>query len=204
MSAENQNEIEAPADAEVENAAGIKLPIGGTVVLSAILRGLGRNLILRGIVEMIIGITLMLVPLEAFRVMTIAIGILLIVDGVVAALFALRTSGSDRNWTVVNAFVLLIVGVVTVCSPLLMDKLWMIALGIWQIASVLTSFFNGGWRRLWSVLSGVLSLVVGIIFIVLPFVALTYVGIIAGCVLTASGFFTICAGADLRIAGRDI
>ena len=198
MSVENQTGTEPATDAEV------KLPIGGATVLSAILRGLGRNLILRGIVEMIIGVMLLLTPLEAFRMVTMIIGVLLIVDGIVAALFALRTRGSDRNWTVVNAFVLLIVGVVTVCSPLLMDKLWMIALGVWQIASVITSFFNGGWRRLWSVLSGVLSLVIGIIFIVLPFVALTYLGIIAGCVLAASGFFTICAGADLRIASKDL
>lgn len=204
MSAENQNEIETSNDAEVKADVGIKLPIGGATVLSAILRGLGRNLILRGIVEMIIGVMLLLTPLEAIRVATMVIGALLIVDGIVAALFALRSRGSDRNWTVVNAFVLLIVGVVTVCSPLVMDKLWMIALGVWQIASVITSFFNGGWRRLWSVLSGVLSLVIGIIFIVLPFVALAYVGIIAGCVLAASGFFTICAGADLRIASKDL
>lgn len=204
MSVENQNGIASPVDAEVKTGDEVKLPIGGAAVLSAILRGLGRNLILRGVVEMIIGVMLLLTPLEAFRMMTIVIGALLIVDGIVAALFALRTRDSDRNWTVVNAFVLLIVGVVTVCSPLLMDKLWMIALGVWQIASVMTSFFNGGWRRLWSVLSGVLSLVIGIIFIVLPFVAMAYVGIIAGCVLTASGFFTICAGADLRIASKDL
>lgn len=204
MSAENQNEIETSTDAEVKAEDEVKVPIGGATVLSAILRGLGRNLILRGIVEMIIGVMLLLTPLEAIRVATMVIGALLIVDGIVAALFALRSRGSDRNWTVVNAFVLLIVGVVTVCSPLVMDKLWMIALGVWQIASVITSFFNGGWRRLWSVLSGVLSLVIGIIFIVLPFVALAYVGIIAGCVLAASGFFTICAGADLRIASKDL
>ncbi len=197
MSDEKRPDTETAVDAEVIPAAGVHS------MLSAILRGLGRNLILRGIVEMIIGILLLLTPLEAFRVLTIIIGALLISDGIVAALFAFRTESADRNWSVVNAFVLLIVGVVTVCSPLLMDKLWMIAIGIWQIASVITALCNGGWRRLWAVLSGVLSLVIGVIFIALPFVALKSVGIIAGCVLTASGFFTICAGADLRIAGRE-
>lgn len=196
MSDENRTETEARTD------SGVIPALGAHSMLSAMLRGLGRNLILRGVVEMIIGIMLLFTPLEMVRILTVVIGVLLIVDGVVAALFALQADNSDRNWSVVNAFVLLIIGVFTVCSPLLMDKLWMIAIGIWQIASVITSFCNGGWRRLWAVLSGVLSLVIGIIFIVLPFVTLKYMGMIAGCVLAASGFFTICAGADLRIAGR--
>jgi len=204
MPEENQVETATPVDPEVKTDAEIKIPIGGVSMLSAILRGLGRNLILRGIVEIVIGVMLLFNPFNTIRVLTMVIGALLIVDGIVAAMFALRTRGSDRSWTVVNAFVLLIVGIITVCSPLWMDKLWMIALGVWQIASVITSLFNGGWRRLWSVLSGVLSLVIGIIFIVLPFVALAYVGIIAGCVLAASGFFTICAGADLRIASKEL
>lgn len=201
MSDENRSANEPPADAEVKAEAKVNLT-GADPVLYAILRGLGRNLILRGIAEMIIGIILLINPFGVLEVLTIVIGVLLIAAGIVAALFALRADDSDRNWSVVNAFVLLVVGVVTVCLPQQMDKIWMIALGVWQIASVITSLFNGGWRRLWSALSCALSLVIGIIFIALPFFALKTLATVAGCVLAASGFFAICAGTDLRIAGR--
>jgi len=169
-----------------------------------VLRGLGRNLILRGVVEMLIGIMLLINPITTIKVITIIIGALLVIDGLVLFWVTLNADGNDRFWTFVNASVLVAFGVVTVCSPLLMDRLWIIALGAWQIVGALFMLAGGGWRRLWAIFSCVLSIVIGVIFVALPFVGLASFALLAGCVMAASGFFSICTGIGLRRSCRDI
>ena len=168
----------------------------------SLLRGLGRNLILRGVLEMLIGIMLLDNPLMTVKMFTIVLGVLLTADGLVLFWAALNAGEKDRLWTFLNASVLVIFGVVTICSPLLMDRLWMIALGVWQIVSALFALLGGGWRRFWGVVSGILSIIIGVIFVALPFVGLTWFAIVAGCIMIASGFFSIFAGTGLRLSCR--
>ena len=178
----------------------------GNVVspVSAVLRGLGRNLILRGALELAIGIMLLVSPLVAIRALTTVVGALLVIDGLVLFWVTTGTAGEDRFWTFVNASVLVVFGVLTVSSPLFMDRLWIVALGVWQIFSALSELIGGGWRRFWGVFSGIVSLIVGAIFIVLPFVGLTFFAVFAGCVMIASGFVSTCAGMGLRHSGGKI
>ena len=169
--------------------------------LSMIFRGLGRNMILRGAVELLIGILLLARPGATLRLLTVIFGILLTVDGVAMLLVALRSKDPIRNWTLANAVALVILGVVAICAPFKMDMLLMVVLGVWQIVSAVTDLLGGGWRKAWGLVSGLLSLAVGIVFVVLPFAALSYIMLIAGCLLIASGIITIFAGAGLRAAG---
>ena len=170
--------------------------------LAMVFKGLGRNLLLRGLVELVIGVMLLVAPARTARILTIAIGILLIADGVALFISSLWSKSSGRNWMVINAIALVVFGAIIICSPLLVDKWLVIVLGVWLIMSAVNELFSGGWRRLWGLLSSVLSLIIGVIFIALPFVGLAYIITVTGVVMIASGVFTFCAGLDLRSAGK--
>lgn len=170
--------------------------------IAAVFRGLGGNLILRGILELAIGILLLVKPLKTVEWLTIILGVLLILDGAVLFLSFLRTKTSGRHWMLINAIALIVLGTVIVCSPLLMSELWIVALGVLHIVSAINELFGGGWRRLMGILSSALSLVVGVIFVALPFLALNAVITITGIMLIAYGCFSLFTGYDLRAASK--
>ena len=170
--------------------------------IATIFRSLGRNLILRGLLELVIGILLLCKPAGTIKWLTIVIGALLILDGVVLFFSYLRTRTSGRHWMLVNAVALIVFGTVIVCSPLLMDYLWIIMLGVWHIVSAINEFFGGGWRRLMGILSCALSLVIGAIFIALPFIALQALILTTGIVMIAYGCFSLFTGLDLHAASK--
>ena len=170
--------------------------------LATIFGVLGRNLMLRGIFELVIGILLLVNPMNTVKWLTIVIGVLLIVDGVVLFLSSLRNNVSGRGWMIVNAVALVIFGAVIVGSPLMMDRLWIIVLGALYVVSAINEFFGGGWRRPLGILSCVLSLIIGVVFIVLPFVGLQAVIFVTGILMVAYGVFSLLTGADLRIASK--
>ena len=173
-----------------------------TSTLAAAFRGLSRNLMLRGLIELVIGILLLCKPVSTIKWLTIIIGLLLILDGLLMFASYLRTKGAGSDWMIVNAIALVALGAVTVSSPLMMDYLWIIMLGAWHIVSAVNELAGGGWRRLLGIASCVLSLIIGVIFIMLPFVGLQALITVAGIVLIASGVFSLLTGADLRAASR--
>ena len=172
--------------------------------LSVLFQGLGRNLIFRGILEITVGLLLLFSPERTIKILTIAIGVLLILDGVVLFLSSLRSRSSGNRWKVINATALVLFGVMIIFSPLLMDHLWIIVLGVWLIVSAINEFFGGGWRRIWGIISCILSLIVGIIFILMPFASIETIVMITGGVLVTSGILTFLAGVDIRVASKKV
>lgn len=183
-----------------ENAA----PPAPVSPLSMIFGRLGKNLILRGILELVIGILLLVTPIKTVTWLTIVIGALLIIDGVALFIAYLRSGDTGSVWMLINSIALVIFGAVIVGSPLMMDWLWIIVLGVWHIVSAINELCSGGWRRPMGLLSGVLSLLIGVIFIVLPFVALKAVILVTGIMMVAYGCFSLITGADLRAASKQL
>lgn len=172
--------------------------------LAQIFRGLGINLIFRGVLEIAVGILLLVAPAPTIKILTIVIGAALILSGLLQLLTAARAKDSKKHWALINAIVLLVLGVLVVCFPLRADKIWIIVLGMWLVVTALNEFFGGGWRRFWGILSCVLSLLIGACFIAFPFIGLECLVLITGGVLITSGVLAICAGADMRIASKKL
>ena len=172
--------------------------------LIPIFRGLGRNLIFRGILEIVFGALLLIVPDKTITILTYVIGVALILSGATQLLAAALSKSSKKSWSVINGIVLLLFGVITVCSPLLMEYLWIVVLGLWLIVSGINEFFGGGWRRLWGIISCILSVAIGVIFIALPFASIGAIVMIVGWVFITSGFLALCAGIDMRVASRKL
>ena len=167
-------------------------------VLGAAMRALGRDLVLRGVLEALVGLLLLLRPMQTAVFITIAVGVFLIIDGATLLFLALRSSGPGRGWLIVNAALLLLLGVFAVWRPVMVDSLWVVILGVWQILGGIETL-AGGINKLWNVFSGVLSLIVGIVFVVSPFVGLMSIIWLIGALLLFSGVVTIIAGTKFRI-----
>ncbi|MBP5531823.1 MAG: DUF308 domain-containing protein [Lentisphaeria bacterium] len=172
--------------------------------LSILFQGLGRNLIFRGILEVAVGLLLLFSPARTIRILIVVIGVLLILDGVGLFLASLRAGSVGKRFAVINASVLVFFGAMTICSPLFMEYLWILILGVWLIVTSISELLGGGWRRIWGIASSLLSLIVGVTFILMPFASVEAIAMIAGGVLTASGILTFCAGVDMRAASRRI
>ncbi len=170
-------------------------------VLGGLFRSLGKNLIFRGVLELLLGILLLLNPLQTTAMLTIVIGAFLIMDGIGILIAGIRHSGAGKAWLITNAAALALLGLVAVLRPILMDTMWVLVIGVWQIFGGIECLAGGGWRRGWNVASGVLSLILGVIFICAPFAGLLSVIWLLGILLISSGVVTVAAGVQLRSAG---
>ena len=172
--------------------------------LAPILRTVGRSLIFRGVLEITVGILLLAAPVQTIKIFTIVIGAALILSGLLQLLTAAGSKNSKKNWALINAAVLLVVGVLVVCFPLKAEKIWIILLGLWLVVSAINELGSGGARRISGILSCVLSLLIGVFFIVYPFTGLAYIVWIVGIVMIVSGVLTLGAGMDMNAAGRKL
>ena len=172
--------------------------------LASAFRSLGRSLFLRGVLEIALGVLLVLYTAHAIKILTIVIGAALGLSGLFQLLIAVRSKDSKKHWALINAVALLVFGIFVIWSPLLADKLWIIVIGIWMIVSAANELFSGGWRRIWGILSCVLSVAIGVCFIVLPFYALDLIAKISGWVMIVSGILVFSAGIDLHSASKKV
>lgn len=179
-------------------------PVKSNPALASAFRSLGRSLFLRGVLEIAFGVLLLIFPGDTIKILTIVIGAALSLSGLFQLLIAARSKDTKKHWALINAIALLVFGILVVCSPLLFDKLWIIVIGLWLIASALNELFGGGWRRIWGILSCLLSLAIGAIFVAFPFIGLTSIILITGWVMITSGVLAICAGVDLLVASKKI
>lgn len=165
-------------------------------VLEAAMRVFGCDLILRGVLEALAGLLLILRPVETAVFITVAVGVFLLIDGAILLVSGLRMPGSGGRWLTVNAALLLLLGAFAVWRPIMVDYLWVVILGIWQILGGVETLSGG--RKSWNVFSGVLSLALGIVFIVSPFVGLFSIVWVIGALLLFSGAIRIVAGIRFR------
>ena len=166
-------------------------------ILSTAMRMLSRDLILRGILEALLGLLLLAKPVQTAVFITVVIGVFLLIDGATLLILGVRTPGPGRKWLIVNAALLLLLGAFTVWRPIMVDSLWVVVLGVWQILGGIEALAGGG-RKVWNVLSGVLSLLLGAVFVVSPFVGLLSILWLLGILLAFSGAVTVVAGIKIR------
>ena len=172
--------------------------------LSAVFRSLSRSLAVRGVLEIVFGVLLLLYTDPTIRILTIVIGAALILSGVAQLLGAARSKNSKKHWALINAIALVVFGVLIICSPLLWKYLWSVVLGLWLIVSSVNEFFGGGWRRFWGFFCSVLTLAVGVAFIAFPFVCQDILAKVTGGLMITSGVLALCAGVDLHVASKKV
>ena len=128
-------------------------------------------IIFRAAVMLIIGVCMLFAPLQTLWWMTICIGAVVLVDGIMILSASLRSRDELRGAMLVNAVLLIILGLFSLISPLIMDMIWVMMLGIWQLLSGLQYLFlrKRAHHTLFTLMTGILSVLAGLFFLFVPF-----------------------------------
>ena len=139
--------------------------------INKILRMTRGMIIFRAIVMLAIGIAMFFAPLPTLWWMTIIIGGIVMADGIILLSNAIQSDDELRSVTIINAILMIMLGIFSLSAPLLMDMIWVMLLGIWQFLSGLQYLFlrRSARHTLFTLTNGVLSILAGLFFMFLPF-----------------------------------
>ena len=131
-------------------------------------------MVIRGLVFLVLGLTGLFRPLSSIAVVTVVLGIILLIDSAGALFLSLACR---RFFGIVWSLLLCAAGVTMILRPLETDKLVMIVLGVWMIVTGADELLSAQVSTKRKVLSGsgILSILIGILLVIAPFVGLTAV-----------------------------
>lgn len=163
--------------------------------INKIMRMTKGMIIFRAIVMLAIGVAMFFAPLPTLWWMTIVIGGIVMADGIILLSNAIQSDDELRSVTIVNAILMIILGIFSLSAPLLMDMIWVMLLGIWQFLAGLQYLFlrRRAPHTLFTLTNGILSILAGLFFMFLPFgglLAATWLIAIVLIVSSVMNFFT--------------
>ncbi|MCD7100190.1 DUF308 domain-containing protein [Stenotrophomonas sp. MMGLT7] len=175
---------------------------------AGIFAGLGRSwwvLLLYGLVTTFFGVFALLRPFQAIFALAWAFGIVALVEGVISliALFDKNVQVS-KGWLALYALASIVFGVLAVINPvatagvlLVLLAAWLVVAGIFRIVFAIRvrKEITGEWLI---ALSGVLAIVLGVLFAVYPAAGLLTAAIWIGVVALIYGVLQIVASFRLR------
>ena len=117
----------------------------------------------------------------------------------------LSAIGREWGWFVFVGALLMVVGLIALSSVVAASLATAIVIGFLLLFSGLAETFGAFWARNWSgfflhLLSGVLSIVVGVLFLRAPVGALLALTLLLACLLIVAGLFKISAALAYRFA----
>jgi len=169
---------------------------------------IGRSwwvLLVYGIIGVIFGLFALARPLAAGTAMVWAIGVLALADGVVSLFAAFSNKiAVSKGWVLFYAVVSIVFGVMAVANPISMAGAIMMFLAVWLV-------FAGIYRIIFAIrvrqeikgewliaLSGVLSIVLGVMFVISPLTGLFITALWIGAGALIYGVLQIVAAFKLR------
>jgi uncharacterized membrane protein HdeD (DUF308 family) len=178
-----------------------------------VMEALSRNwgwVVFRGIVSILFGVAAFLNPAITLTALVLLFGAYAVADGVVLIVWAIANRHGEPAWfaLVLGGLVGIAAGVVTFFIPqitavalLMVIAAWAIAIGIAEIVGAirLRKEITGEWRL---VLSGLLSVALGVILIAAPGAGALAMVLWIGGYAVVSGFLQIALGVRLRSWGR--
>ena len=161
--------------------------------LNSILRMSKGMIIFRSAVMLLIGICMIFEPLQTLWWMTICIGAIVLIDGVMILAASLQSQDELRGVMLVNSALLIMLGIFSLLAPLMMDMVWVMLLGIWQLLSGLQYLFLRKRSRhtFFTLITGILSVLAGLFFLFVPFGGLLAATWLIAVILIVSALLTV-------------
>ncbi|MHA6206183.1 HdeD family acid-resistance protein [Dyella soli] len=175
---------------------------------SVLQRGLGRTgwlLVIYGVISVLFGLSALVWPGSTVVALAWAFGIMALAEGI-ASVFALfqRRGAISRGWLVVYALASIAFGLLAIMHPLAVVNLlllflaaWLIVAGIYRIVFAIRvrKEIRGEW---FIALSGVLAILLGMLFFAYPAAGLLTVAIWIGAAALVYGVLQLVAGIRLQ------
>jgi uncharacterized membrane protein HdeD (DUF308 family) len=166
-------------------------------------------MISRGIVCLIIGILFILMPLVTIKMLCILLGVFLLINGIFA-LIKPPKSNNDKRMLLVYGLFCLILGIIILMNQALSIYIFItifafivLVTGANQLITAIKSKSIHGSARLLAVLSGIMSLLLGLALLIRPDIGLKIIGIIIGIYFVAFGILAIATGSVIRKANKN-
>ena len=161
--------------------------------LNSILRMSKGMIIFRSAIMLLIGICMIFAPLQTLWWMTICIGAIVLIDGIMILAASLQSQDELRGVMLINSALLIILGIFSLFSPLMMDMVWVMLLGIWQLLSGLQYLFLRKRARhtFFTLMTGILSVLAGLFFLFVPFGGLLAATWLIAIILIVSAVLTM-------------
>jgi len=170
------------------------------VAFNALLGFMRTELIARGILFLILGLLMMFKPGETLLVISVTIGIFILIDGIVMLISALKYQGNGKVFLLLNAAFFIALGLFSCTAPLAMNIIWVMMIGFWQLFSGIQCI---GFRKTAgssAILSGILSIIAGLVLIMMPVFGLMTMMWIMGLISFVSGISAIVLGVRMKKA----
>ncbi len=150
------------------------------------------SLFFQGALIFLLGLVLVGEPLVSLLVITIIAGIFMVANSILMAVRAIRDTGKRRTFGLIYSALVLILGILTLLHPLLMNVIWIVFIGAWEIivgVEMLVNKYsaNGGYMKF----SGIMSILVGILFLIWPLFGLMAFIWVAGILMIALGIMML-------------
>jgi uncharacterized membrane protein HdeD (DUF308 family) len=170
------------------------------------------TLLLRGLIAIIFGVSVLAWPGMAFRLLLITFGSYALIAGVFTLIAAYGAYGPEKHsWSMVFEGVIgIAVGIVALTSPIatiialvLLVGIWAVFIGIMEVIAGVR-FSQMGENRTILVVGGILSLLFGLLIMRAPIVAGLAVTALVGIYLVFFGLLIFSMGLMLKKASQEI
>ncbi|WIX32785.1 DUF308 domain-containing protein [Salinicola sp. JS01] len=164
-----------------------------------------------GVIAIVFGLIAVFQPLAAIAALTWIMGIMALAEGV-STLFMTATAyrGAGKGWLIGYGVLSILFGLLAIFDPLSMASALLVLVGIWLIIAGVYRLLLGlrirrpvagqGWApgEGWTVLSGVLALLLGILLVVSPLSGLVATALWIGIVALVYGVIQVIAALRVR------
>jgi uncharacterized membrane protein HdeD (DUF308 family) len=159
--------------------------------------------VLKGVIALIIGIICLTDPSEALAAITVYLGILAMLAGLVVVVTSLKRKGTNWKFWISQGIFNIIIGILLVSYPkvainviIIFISLWIIAMSIIQIFTY-ANLKKTGYNSQLLLFTGILSLLIGILLVFNPFEGAKIVAIILGIYATIYGLSSLYVAFEL-------
>jgi len=166
-------------------------------------------LLLRGLLAVVFGLVAVIAPLETMAALLVLFGVFSIVDGLVAILAGLITRGTAWGWVVFTGLLGVGIGLIALRHPattllamILVIAVWALVTGLFGVFGAFEARREGDRSWGWTLLSGLLSVVLGLLFVANPIAGAGTVILVTGVYAVVFGVLWIGAAFAVRSAVR--
>jgi uncharacterized membrane protein HdeD (DUF308 family) len=143
---------------------------------------------IRGLIAIIFGVIAIFFPATAFLSLVLVFGIFVLVDGIfsIVAVFVSGAHSESWWWLVIEGAFGILIGILTLIQPAAMAFAWIFVIAAWALVTGILEIFTAIRLRKtianegWMIVSGVLSVLFGILVTISPQSGAFAIGLIIG------------------------
>jgi uncharacterized membrane protein HdeD (DUF308 family) len=169
-----------------------------------LLRAVWWLLIIFGVIAIGVGVFLLADPHESLSTLTVIVGILLLIDGVLAVISSVVGRGEGRGLLALVGVLSAIAGLVLIKKPFDTLIVFTLIVGVWFVVAGVVRFISAFAEpegRAATIAVAVLDLIAGIVILSWPGLGVATFAVIVGLVLIFRGVLFIYAGVALHRVG---